>query len=182
MSSSASQNNSPKQTITYKGRVLHTQTFSALCASDPEVKKVADAFTCYWKTGFHPDLGRDLPLARPKEILNLNVRHTHIDTQDYIPENSDTKKSGKKSSWDAWKSIASIKVKSTPTSDSFLVYSVNHNRDALVMFFFDTDAHDETEKSEFTEAAISISYAFFEKTKTKPMPLDEDLFGDNWED
>lgn len=181
MSSSASQNNK-NQVVTYKGRVLHTQNFSALCASDPELQKIAEAFTKFWKTGYHPGLGKDAAFARPTEMLSLNVRHTHADTKDYIPEDSDKDHSGKKSAWDAWKNIASVKVKYTPTSDSFLVYSVNHNRDALVMFFVDSDAHSKTEKDEFKEAAIAISYTFFEKTKTKPMSLEEDLFDKKWEE
>lgn len=71
MSSSASQNNK-NQVVTYKGRVLHTQNFSALCASDPELKKIAEAFKQFWKKGYHPDMGKDAAFARPKEILNLN--------------------------------------------------------------------------------------------------------------
>lgn len=50
------------------------------------------------------------------------------------------------------------------------------------MFFVDSDAHNITEKDEFKEAAIEISYAFFEQTKTQPMPLEEDLFGEAWEE
>lgn len=88
MSSSASQNDK-NQIVRYKGRVLHTQNFSALCASDLELKKVSDAFTQYWKTGYHPSLGKDAAFARPTEMLKLNVRHTHVDNQDYIPEDSD---------------------------------------------------------------------------------------------
>lgn len=179
MSSSASQNNNP--VVTFKGRVLHTQNFSALCVSEPKIKEVAEAFKQFWKNGYHPEIGKDAAFARPTEILNLNVRHSHVDNQDYIPEDSKNDHSGKKSSWDAWKNIASVKVKYTPTSDSFLVYSVNNNRDALLMFFVDTDAHSESEKEEFTEAAINISYSFFEKTKSQPMPLDEDLFSTKWE-
>ncbi|EJG2923586.1 type II toxin-antitoxin system YafO family toxin [Escherichia coli] len=181
MSSSASQNDK-NQIVRYKGRVLHTHNFSALCASDLELKKVSDAFTQYWKTGYHPSLGKDAAFARPTEMLKLNVRHTHVDNQDYIPEDSDKKHTGKKSSWDAWKNIASVQVKCIPTSDCFLVYSVNHNRDALVMFFVDADAHNITEQEEFKEAAITISYQFFEKTKTEPMPLEEDLFSDKWKE
>lgn len=180
MSSSASQN-SKNQSVTYKGRVLHTQKFSAFCSSDPKIQEVADAFKEFWKTGYHPDMGKDAAFSRPAEILDLNVRHTHTDLKDYVPEDSDKDHSGKKSSWDAWKNIASVKVKYTPTSNSFLVYSVNHNRDALVMFFIDSDAHSLTEKEEFKESAIRISYDFFEKTKTQPMPLDEDLFDEKWE-
>ena len=180
MSSSAPQNKN-QQMITYKGRVLHTQNFSALCASDPKLKHVADAFTQYWKTGYHPDLGKDAAYARPKEILELHVRHSHIDLQDYEPEESKEHHSAKKSAWDAWKNIASVKVKYTPTINSFLVYSVNNNRDALVMFFIDSDAHNQSEMDEFKEKAISVSYIFFEKTKTNPMPLDEDLFDEKWE-
>lgn len=178
MSSSASQNNT---VITYKGRVLLTQNFLALCASEPKVKEISDAFKQFWKNGYHPDIGKDAAFSRPAEILKLNVRHSHVDAQDYIPEESKNDHSGKKSSWDAWKNIASVKVKYTPTSDSFLVYSVNDNRDALLMFFVDTDAHSESEKEEFTEAAISVSYSFFEQTKSQPMPLDEDLFSTKWE-
>lgn len=181
MSSSASQNNQ-NQVVTYKGRVLHTRNFSALCASDPELDKIAKAFTQFWKTGYHPDMGKDAAFSRPTEILNLNVRHTHTDLKDYVPEDSDKNHSGKKSSWDDWKNIASVKVRYTPTSDSFLVYSVNHNRDAFVMFFVDADAHNETEKEEFKEAAITLSYVFFEQSKTQPMPLGEDLFDEKWEE
>ncbi|EPF6608289.1 hypothetical protein RFG51_000816 [Klebsiella aerogenes] len=164
----------------YKGRVLHTMKFSALCLSDAKVKEVADAFKEYWFTGYHPDIGKDAAFARPKEILDLHVRHSHVDVGDYTSEESSTDILGKKSSWDMWKKIASVKVKYTPTSNSFLVYSVNHNRDALVMFFIDADAHKVSEQEEFKEAAIEISYKFFEGTKTQPMPLDEDLFSDKW--
>lgn len=179
MSSSASQNNK-NQVVTYKGRVLHTQNFSALCASDPKVQEVADAFKEFWKNGYHPDIGKDAVFARPREVLDLHVRHSHIDTKNYVPENNVTDVRGKKSVWDNWKNIASVKVKYSPTSDSFLVYSVNHCRDALVMFFIDNDAHDETERLAFAESVISISYSFFDQTNTTAMPLSEDLFSDKW--
>ncbi|MDX6917483.1 hypothetical protein R9X49_20450 [Pectobacterium carotovorum] len=179
MSSSASQNNS-NTVVTYKGRVLHTQKFSALCASDPKLKGVADAFKDFWKNGYHPDIGKDAAFARPTEILSLHVRHSHVDTGAYTPEDSKTDVSGKKSAWDNWKDIAAVDVRYTPTSNSFLVYSVNKNRDALLMFFLDSDAHNASEQTAFTEAAISISYDFFDKTKSDAMPLDEDLFSDKW--
>lgn len=165
----------------YKGRVFHTGKFSALCTSDTEVQKIADAFKQYWQDGYHPDIGKNAAFARPKEILNLNVRHAHCDNKDYTPENSNEDINGKKSSWDAWKNIGSVKLTRVPTSDSFLVYSVNHNRDALVMFFISTDAHSATEVEDFTESAITISYEFFKQTKTNAMPLDEDLFSAKWE-
>lgn len=110
MSSSASKNNK-NQIVIYKGRVLHTQNFSDLCTSDPKLKEVADAFSKFWKYGYHTDLSKHAAFARPSEILNLNVRHSHVDTQDYTPEDSNTDISGKKSVWDGWKSIASIMVK-----------------------------------------------------------------------
>lgn len=50
------------------------------------------------------------------------------------------------------------------------------------MFFVDADAHNITEQEEFKEEAITISYQFFEKTKTEPMPLEEDLFSDKWKE
>lgn len=164
----------------FKGRVLHTGKFSTLCTSDTEVKKIADAFKQYWLDGYHPDIGKNAAFARPKEILNLNVRHAHCDNKDYTPENNKKDINGKKSTWDAWKNIGSVKVTRVPTSDSFLIYSVNHNRDALVMFFISTDAHSATEVEDFTESAISISYEFFSQTKTSAMPLDEDLFSEKW--
>ncbi|WP_433647472.1 hypothetical protein [Kosakonia pseudosacchari] len=179
MSSSASQNKN-QQTVTFKGRVLHTQTFSALCASDAKAQEVADAFKQYWKNGYHPDLGKDIPFARPKEILNLHVRHTHVDTGNYVPEDSQKDKNGKKSAWDKWKKIGSVKFTYSPTSNSYLVYSVNNNRDALLMFFVDKDAHSLSELDAFTDKAISITYAFFESTESGAMPLDEDLFSDKW--
>ena len=48
------------------------------------------------------------------------------------------------------------------------------------MFFVDDAAHNKTEKEEFKESAITISYVFIEKTKTQAMPLNEDLFADKW--
>lgn len=48
------------------------------------------------------------------------------------------------------------------------------------MLFMDKDAHNETEQEEFKEAAISISYSFFEQTKNQRMPLGEDLFAGKW--
>ncbi|WP_395490891.1 hypothetical protein ACG1VR_10550 [Cedecea davisae] len=179
MSSSASQNDK-EQVYTYKGRVFHTKNFSTLCNSDPELQKIADAFAQFWKNGYHPDFGKNAAFARPAEILNLHVRHSHVDTKNYTPEESDKNIRGKESAWDAWRNIGSVAVRYAPTSDSFLIYSVNEKRDALVMFFVDENAHSSSEKKELTESMISISYKFFEQTKTKEMPLDEDLFSDKW--
>ncbi|QPT15238.1 type II toxin-antitoxin system YafO family toxin [Serratia rubidaea] len=174
--------NKPKQTYTFKGRVFHDVAFSEFCKSDPELQKVADAFKSYWLNGYHPDIGKSIAFSRPKEVLDLCVMHSHVDTKDYTPEESKSHISGKKSSWDAWKRIGSVSVKMhrPPTSDSFIVYSVNNNRDALVIFFLDADAHSMTESSELMESAIKTSYRFFEQTKSQAMPLDEDLFSDKW--
>lgn len=181
MSSSASQSNT-NQTYTFKGKIFHTKNFTKQCVNDVALKSVADAFKEFWLNGYHPDFGKHAAFARPEELLNLHVRHSHVDAQDYTPEDSFVDVKGKKSVWDKWKNIysSSFTCQHVPTSNSFLVYAVNNRRDAFVMAFIYSDAHSETETAEMKEFFTSVSYEVYQKSQTYPMSLDEDLFSEKW--
>jgi len=178
MSSSASQSNG-STTVVYKGKVYATKKFADECAISPELQSLKEAFKQFWTTGRHPDFGKDVAYGRPAEIRSLHIRHTHIDNGDYVDEDSEKNKSAKESFWILWKQKTE-QAKVVPTSNSYLVYAVNHQRDAALLSYLSDDAHETSELSEYTEDLIRMAYSFYSNSKSTAMPLEEDLFSDKW--
>lgn len=172
-----------KTTLTFKGQVYLSPEYNALMKQDlalPEpdttLHDLKEAFKHYWGSGYHPSLGKDAANARPKEILKLSVRHTHVD-QGVYKEGDDF--SSTKECWNLWQSGAG---QVRPTSDACLIYVVNDKRDAMLTAFVADDAHSITESTAYMDKIIQRAYWFFDVTKSDAMPLEEhaELFDDKW--
>ncbi|MDB9567854.1 hypothetical protein OW293_014765 [Providencia rettgeri] len=161
----------------YCGIVYRTKNFAAQCRENPEGEYLYQAFREYWDCGFSPSIGKDVLFARPDEAMKLHIRHAHTDSGDYEPEDSDKHHSAKESTWLKWRNGFIFRV---PTSNSYLIYAVNENRDALVMDYIDRDAHSVTESAQYMDQYIEITYSFLAFTKCKEMPYDEDVYHEKW--
>lgn len=143
---------------------------------DQSLFDLKEVFKIYWATGFHPDLGQDSHFAKPQEIRSLGVRKSHVRQDSHSVGYGWT---STKEAWDLWSSGTS-KVK--PASNSYLIYSVTENRDAIITTFIDDGAHGKCDQTEYMEGVISLTYTLFQKLKQKPMPIHEHqfLFDDRW--
>lgn len=160
----------------YRGIVYRSKKFADKCSEDSDAEDLFQAFREHWLMGYSPYIGKDALFARPTEIKGLHVRHGHADSKNYEPENSTEKHTAKESCWKKWQDGYCYRV---PSSDSWLIYSVNENRDALVMDYIH-DAHKVTERTEYMDQYIEITYRFLAFSKCKEMPFDEDPFDDKW--
>lgn len=159
----------------FKGLIYFSTSYRILEQNNPAALYFHEAFKSFWRNGFHPSIGKYIPFSRPTEILSLSLCHAHVDAGAY----SGRSKTSTKECWDSWATgIGWIR----PTSDSFISYAVNSNRDVYVISYLDDKAHDLSERAEFTDHAISEAYKFYAKTKTTPLPLDQHhtLFDDCW--
>ncbi|EJD6081613.1 type II toxin-antitoxin system YafO family toxin [Providencia rettgeri] len=160
----------------YCGLVYRSVKFSKKCANEPEAENLYQAFKEHWLMGYSPFIGKDALFARPDEALNLHVRHGHADSKMYEPENSKEKHTAKESCWKKWQSGYGYKI---PTSNSWLIYAVNENRDAMVMDYIH-NAHDVTKSMQYMDQYIEITYRFLEFTKCNQMSYIEHPFDDKY--
>lgn len=162
----------------FKGRIYFSNALNVLASCNTEVAKLKESFKEFWKTGYSPNLGKDIAFGRPTEILSLSVRHVHVDTGEY------SNSYGVSSTEACWVSWRQGEGKRLPASDSFLIYSVNTQRDAYLIAYLDSDAHNAAEISEYMQRIIEMAEDFYAQTKTKPMPLSEHykLYDDEWLD
>ncbi|MEX9223566.1 hypothetical protein AB7W86_07550 [Providencia rettgeri] len=176
--SSAAPNNQKYQ-ITYKGKVYHTQDFADACLNCEGLKEYADAFKAFWLTGYHPSIGKDIETRKPREMLiDKHVRHAHVDTGNYAPEENKKHPNATKSSWLIWRTQIEL-AKVEPTSDAYLIYAVNDKRDAILISFIEDGAHKKSEEAQYLEYIMEKADFFYEKT-SKRMPLGENMFSDKW--
>lgn len=167
----------------FKGRVLLAPGYS-IAMRDEQAKgnnklvDAKDAFKVYWQTGFHGDLGQDSPFLRPEEIREMGLRKTHI-RQTFYP--SDRGYTATKKAWDKWSS-GNVSIK--PSSNSYLIYTVTENRDAIVSWFFPDNAHKLCDLERVMEEIISSTHELFKKFSLVPMPLAEQahIFDNRWLD
>ncbi|MBC6385844.1 type II toxin-antitoxin system YafO family toxin [Proteus mirabilis] len=160
----------------YCGIVYRTKKFADACLKNPEGEQLYNAFKDHWLKGYSPFFGKDILFARPDEALTLHIRHSHADSGQYEPEDSNKQHSAKESCWKKWKDGYVYRV---PTSDSWLIYAVNENRDAMVMDYIHK-AHEVTQCIQYMDQYIEITYSFLSYTKCNQMPYDEDPFDDKW--
>ncbi|MBX9489997.1 type II toxin-antitoxin system YafO family toxin [Yersinia enterocolitica] len=152
-----------------KGKIYFGDPYKTMALSNPVAEKLREAFKIFWRQGYHPLFGKNVCYGTPAEILEYSIFHVHIDVGDY----DENDKSACKAAWDAWKNTGGKPKHKRPTSNSFLSYAVNEDRDAYVMHIFYAEAHKCSYLSEFTEFAINESQHFYKQTKTKPMHIDE---------
>lgn len=149
---------------------------NASADGDTTLSDLKDAFKKYWSSGFHPSFGQDAHFAKPKEILSLSVRKSHVDNGVYRNDKGYTSTEG------AWVKWRSGKEYIKPASDAYLIYAVTDQRNAMLNAFLDEDAHNTVENMAYMDEIIEVTYKFYHQTNSKPMPIDEHdaLFDDKW--
>lgn len=168
----------------FKGRVFLSPAFQYLKAKEKvlEDKPLTDLeadFKDYWRNGNHPRFGKDAAFSRPGEILALNVRHLHSDNGQYLESKMPNDYTGTEQCWENWRNGKSY---IRPASNAFVLYTVTDQRDALLIGYLDRDAHTMTERSDYMENVIHVTYQFYTQMGFKPMPLEEHefVFSDKW--
>ncbi|WGL96495.1 hypothetical protein [Arsenophonus nasoniae] len=165
----------------FKGKVYRTKPFKEICDNNPKFEQLFQEFKTYWQYGPHPLFGKDDLFARPIEAIDYHIRHVHFNNQKYTPENSDKDKRGKESNWNNWADLIAMNSPSelieqrrfkTPTSDSYIVYSVNEHRHSIVMAVISDNAHDKTKKSHIMESFVQTTFETTINKGIKPFPSD----------
>ncbi|HGV3502105.1 hypothetical protein QDQ39_00725 [Providencia rettgeri] len=175
-----------KRQYRYCGKVFGHPYFLNLCDQFPEVDAVYKSFIDYWRNGLHPAFGRDRVFNRPEVAREYHIRHVHVDVKDYKQEN-DSDYTSRESHWDAWKNMIAANDPAAeqllprsyfraPTSDAFLVYSVNEYRDAIVLDFIQADAHRLSERTDLTDFYTQEVFKYTINNGIKPFHTDGQPF------
>ncbi|OVZ82182.1 type II toxin-antitoxin system YafO family toxin [Yersinia kristensenii] len=158
----------------YSGLVYPTAEFK----TDSFLISLKESFKSHWRFGHHPDFGKDTLFNRPKEVENHHLRKVHINLKHY---QSYTFTSTKEcwSDWSMGKIDERGRERPIPTSDAYLIYSVNDRRDASLLAFWYPPAHTKANEPVWIDSVINFSAHFYQKTQTNPMSrnLDPWSFG-----
>lgn len=151
----------------YSGKVIPTGDFK----TDDFLISLKDAFKCHWKDGHHPSLGKDTLFERPDEVLGFHLRKVHVNIGQY----ANYSYSCKERCWLEWsRGLVDDNgdFRPRPTSNAYLIYAVNENRDAALLAYWDPPAHTKANEARWMEYVINFTKLFHEKTQTLPLPRD----------
>ncbi|WP_140179444.1 type II toxin-antitoxin system YafO family toxin [Providencia stuartii] len=173
----------------YCGKVFAHPSFADLCAKFPEIKIIYDYFIEYWRNGPHPSLGKDSLFNRPSTARESHVRHSHVNVGKYEAEGSENYR-GTEEHWNKWLDILAANDSGewknkhsyfkAPTSDAFLVYSVNERRDAIVLDFIPDGSHRITERPSLMEFYTQAVFTHTTSKGMKPFPIDDHPFDEKY--
>ncbi|MCP5174499.1 MAG: type II toxin-antitoxin system YafO family toxin [Moraxellaceae bacterium] len=152
----------------YQGKVFISPSLNKQKDIDNELKLIIEAFKTYWRTGFHQDLGKDVPFHRPEYMVQSAIRHIHLRPIFY-----DAK-------WS--KCFEHLAFYRRPPSDRWLTYCVTTSRNCLLISYMDKNAH--TQANNITTLAELMKAAEWFFKEINEFPLDENqqvgLFSDKW--
>ena len=157
----------------FQGEVYLSDYMTSLMIQFPELSgNIINDFKRYWRTGHHPDFGKDAPLHDPATIRQSAVRHVHI-----IPKPISSTDDPR---WS--KPFQRLIQTRRPASNSWLIYCVTENRHCCLLAFLREDAHFVARKGFFIGKMIDSAEAFFEQIGEHPLNEYEhaDLFEDQW--
>ncbi|MBH2979445.1 type II toxin-antitoxin system YafO family toxin [Serratia marcescens] len=153
----------------YNGRIFPTGEFK----TDDFLITLKEAFKCHWRNGHHPDLGKDTLFDRPEEVLGFHLRKVHVNLGQYASYSY----SCTEECWDEW-SFGAIDergaFRAKPTSNAYLIYAVNENRDAALLAYWDPPAHTKANEPVWMESVLNFTRLFHKKTCIAPMSRDID--------
>ncbi|MCC7687314.1 type II toxin-antitoxin system YafO family toxin [Serratia marcescens] len=153
----------------YNGKIFPTGEFK----TDDFLITLKEAFKCHWRNGHHPDLGKDTLFDRPEEVLGFHLRKVHVNLGQYASYSY----SCTEECWDEW-SYGPIDerghFRQKPTSNAYLIYAVNENRDAALLAYWSPPAHTKANESRWMDSIINFTRTFHDKTLTAPMRRDVD--------
>ncbi len=168
---------------TFQGRVILHPDYRSINTVYPEVKTYTAAFKQYWQYGFHPLIGKDGVLPVPEIYSGSAIGRAHVE-----PLVKDTKSySSSEECWMAWRTPLIVDVDPVvPTSNTFLMYCVNSQRDACLIGYIDggdRSAHDLINQVSYrTEMKRRADEFYSLVPRTEPMPVEEHehLFSEKW--
>ncbi|HEM6921243.1 TPA: type II toxin-antitoxin system YafO family toxin [Providencia rettgeri] len=180
---------SSKKQYKFRGKVYKAPSLVKLCTESPEYNYYFDAFVDYWRYGPHHILGRDVYCTDPDNAIENGLKHVHTDMGLYIPADKKDYTS-LEPHWNKWKTFLAandsdewdpiqFKLK-LPTSDSFIVYSINEYRDALVHDVIPCNGHKEIRKMDRIEVYMQQIYKHGLPAGVKAFPSDEYPFDEKW--
>ncbi len=153
----------------YSGLIYPTAEFK----TDSFLISLKESFKSHWRFGHHPDFGKDSLFTRPEEVQKHHLRKVHINLKHYATYSF----TATEECWANW-SLGKIDergcLRPRPTSNSYLIYSVNDKRDASLLAFWYPPAHTRANEPVWMDSVINFSKIFYEKTQTNPMPRELD--------
>lgn len=167
----------------YRGRVFrHPDYIKYLEDVIPEVAVFTAAFVEFWKNGFHPLIGKGGVMTYPDIYSEQAIGRVHIEP----PVKLDDPYSATADCWRRWAS-GDETLLVFPTSNKFLMFCVDANRDACLLGYLDgddRDAHEVIKDPSYRRDMKARAESFFRSRRSSPMSPqqyeDARLFGDEW--
>lgn len=131
-----------------------------------ELETALKDFKIYWSTpGFQLSFGKDSQFTRPYHpapgILACSIRKAHARPAIFTTLFG---QNGSEAKWNLQK------IPRTATSNTYLIYAVNSNRDALVMALLH-DAHYQTQSNDLMEGFMETADNWFCDMRVKPLSV-----------
>lgn len=158
--------------LAYQGEVFLSEAIQKVLPDFPELQNIIAEFKVYWRTGHHPNFGKDAILHDPAAIRQSAVRHIHL-----IPSPL-----GPKDARNWLRGFFRIDHHRRPTSDSWLAYCVTESRDCCVLAFLKENAHTQSRKAFIVGLLIDTAEDFFASKEAQPLAEEEQgtIFDDGW--
>lgn len=156
----------------YQGEVYLSVAMQKVLPDFPELAKIIEEFKVHWRTGHHPNFGKDAILHDPAAIRKSAVRHVHLIPNPLTP--TDAKH---------WlKGFFRADHARRPSSDSWLAYCVTDKRDCCVLAYLKDNAHTQARQGVIIGRLIDSAEDFFKAMEAFPLPEGDhsDIFEDDW--
>lgn len=167
----------------YRGRVFrHPDYIKYLEDVIPEVATFTKAFVSFWKEGFHPLIGKGGVMTYPDIYSEQAIGRVHLEP----PVKPLEPYSSTAECWMRW-GLQDETLFVFPTSNKFLMFCVDENREACLLGYLDgddRDSHQVIKDPNFRKNMKARADSFFRSMGTEPMSPElyngERLFGDEW--
>ncbi|EMA2446390.1 type II toxin-antitoxin system YafO family toxin [Vibrio fluvialis] len=172
----------------YCGEVTpHKKILDSLSSNAEEALSI---FQDYWKLGYDREVGRDTYLSRPTAAKDAAIGRIHLRPISFTGrEKEEFGYSATEECWDKWETDAEVpsvdsKSMHIPTSNEWIVYCVDSNRNACMLAYLPEalDPHKFCEDSDNMKTFIDMADEWYSDNNSFPMdnadfPL---IFSDNW--
>lgn len=168
----------------FKGNVFLHPDYQALTARYPELDVYTSAFKAYWLNGYHPLIGKDGILPVPDIYAQQAIGRAHVEP----PVKSPKSYSSTDKCWLIWQGVivgSEVEIV-VPTSNTFLLYCVDYNRNSCLLGYLDGNtrhAHDVLKEHSFRGLMQLRAGSFYNRVpRSGPMPVEQhdSLFSESW--
>lgn len=167
-------------TAYFKGKVIKHPAYVQLEKEFSDLTNYTKGFKNYWLNGYDPLIGKDGILPVPEIYCDNAIGRAHVNV---IGKESKSY-SSTKAAWDNWSTPGSFSAV-IPTSNTFLIYCVDENRDACLLaylFYNNIDSHKQLTCNTFRSNIKARAKEFYTARDSDPLPVNEhsDLFKEKW--